>query len=77
MNALESANSLSPEMRRDFAVVVPAFNEAPVVPELIRALKAAFQRSSGTLLGAITGRAIYSGTLDFPAGQALFDQPEP
>jgi glycosyltransferase involved in cell wall biosynthesis len=43
MNALESANSLSPDMRRDFAVVVPAFNEAPVVPELVRALKAAFQ----------------------------------
>jgi len=43
MNALEAAGSLSPEMRRDFAVVVPAYNEAPVVPELIKALKQAFQ----------------------------------
>jgi glycosyltransferase involved in cell wall biosynthesis len=43
MNALEAANSLTPEMRRDFAVVVPAFNEAPMVPELIQALKSSFQ----------------------------------
>jgi len=43
MNALEAAGSLSPEMRRDFAVVVPAYNEAPVVAELIAALKRAFQ----------------------------------
>ncbi len=42
--------------------------------EDIDALKRAFQASSGTLLGAITGRAIYSGSLDFRAGQALFDQ---
>ncbi|MEZ4414689.1 MAG: glycosyltransferase family 2 protein [Gemmatimonadota bacterium] len=28
--------------RHDFAVVVPAFNEAPVIPDLIRELKAAF-----------------------------------
>jgi phosphoribosylformimino-5-aminoimidazole carboxamide ribotide isomerase len=42
--------------------------------EDITALKRAFTGSMGTLLGAITGRAIYSGTLDFPAGQALFDQ---
>lgn len=43
MNALEAANTLTPEMRRDFAVVVPAFNEAPMVPELIQALKSSFQ----------------------------------
>ncbi len=43
MNALEAAGSLSPEMRRDFAVVVPAYNEAPVIGELISALKDAFQ----------------------------------
>lgn len=42
MNALEAAGSLTPAMRRDFAVVVPAFNEAPVIPELIEALKATF-----------------------------------
>jgi len=43
MNALEAAGSLSPEMRRDFAVVVPAYNEAPVIPELIAGLKSAFK----------------------------------
>ncbi len=30
--------------RRDFTVIVPAFNEAPVVPELVRELRAAFER---------------------------------
>jgi len=40
----------------------------------ITALKTAFAGSTGTLLGAITGRAIYSGTLDFRAGQQLFDR---
>lgn len=44
MNALEAAGSLSAEMRRDFAVVVPAYNEAPVIPELIAALKEAFRQ---------------------------------
>jgi glycosyltransferase involved in cell wall biosynthesis len=43
MNSPEAAESLSPEMRRDFAVVVPAYNEAPMVPELISGLKKAFQ----------------------------------
>jgi glycosyltransferase involved in cell wall biosynthesis len=43
MNALEAAGSLSPDMRRDFVVVVPAYNEAPVIPDLIRALRVAFQ----------------------------------
>lgn len=39
----------------------------------LAALKAAFAGSSGRLMGAITGRAIYAGTLDFRAGQALLD----
>lgn len=39
----------------------------------LAALKAAFAASSGNLMGAITGRAIYAGTLDFQAGQALLD----
>jgi len=39
----------------------------------LRALLGAFTGSSGTLLGAITGRAIYAGSLDFRAGQALLD----
>jgi len=43
MNALEAAGSLSSDMRRDFALVVPAYNEAPVIPELIEALKTTFR----------------------------------
>jgi len=39
----KAAADLTPEMRRDFAVVVPAFNEAPVVPDLIAALREAFE----------------------------------
>ncbi len=40
----------------------------------LAALKSAFQNASGTLMGAITGRAIYAGTLDFQAGQSLLDE---
>jgi len=40
----EGSGSISPEARRDFAVVVPAFNEAPVVPDLIRELRETFER---------------------------------
>jgi len=43
MTAREAAATLTPEMRRDFAVVVPAFNEAPMVPDLIQGLKGVFQ----------------------------------
>ena len=42
--AQEAADRLTDDARRDFAVVIPAFNEAPVVPELIGELKAAFHR---------------------------------
>ena len=35
---------LSPELRRDFAVVVPAWNEAENIPELIAELRATFER---------------------------------
>ena len=38
------ASGLSVEARRDFAVVVPALNEAPVVPELIKELRETFDR---------------------------------
>ena len=41
--AMRAARGLSEEMRRDFAVVVPAFDEAPVVPALIRELRAVFE----------------------------------
>jgi len=32
------------QARRDFAVIVPAYNEAPVVSDLVRELKGAFER---------------------------------
>lgn len=41
--------------------------------EDLAALKAAFADDSERLMGAITGRAIYAGTLDFRAGQALLN----
>ncbi|MFC1661721.1 glycosyltransferase family 2 protein [Gemmatimonadota bacterium] len=43
VNALDAARSLNPGMRRDFAVVIPAFNETPMVPDLIRSLREAFE----------------------------------
>ena len=46
MTALDAADSLTPDMRRDFAVVIPAYNEAPVVPELIGALRDSFRKYS-------------------------------
>ncbi|MEX2472995.1 MAG: glycosyltransferase family 2 protein [Gemmatimonadota bacterium] len=39
-----SGHELGATMRRDFAVVVPAFDEAPVVPDLVRELREAFRR---------------------------------
>jgi len=39
----------------------------------LAALKAADERAGRLLLGAITGRAIYAGALDFQQGQALLD----
>jgi phosphoribosylformimino-5-aminoimidazole carboxamide ribotide isomerase len=39
----------------------------------VRALKAAAAQHEVALMGAITGRAIYAGTLDFAEGQALLD----
>ncbi len=33
-----------PSGRRDFTVIVPAFNEAPVVPDLVRELRSAFEK---------------------------------
>ena len=44
MKPLEAARALKPEMRRDFAVVIPAFDEAPVIPDLIRSLKEAWRK---------------------------------
>jgi glycosyltransferase involved in cell wall biosynthesis len=41
---LISASGLDEKTRRDFALVVPAFDEAPVIRELIRELRAVFER---------------------------------
>ena len=42
--AREAAVRLTAEARRDFAVVIPAFNEAPVVAALISELRETFER---------------------------------
>ena len=39
----------------------------------LQVLKEAFAGHTDLLFGAITGRAIYEGTLDLAAGQALLD----
>lgn len=39
-----TGHELGATMRRDFAVVVPAFDEAPVVADLVRELREAFRR---------------------------------
>lgn len=39
----------------------------------LQRLLASLAEGGGKLMGAITGRAIYAGTLDFGAGQALLD----
>lgn len=44
MGALESARSLTPEMRQDFALVIPAFNEAEMIPSLLHELRQAWER---------------------------------
>ncbi len=36
--------SVSGPARRDFTVIVPAYNEAPVIPDLVKELRAAFDR---------------------------------
>ncbi len=41
-DALEAARKLTPSTRRDFALVVPAFDEAPVITDLVRELKRAW-----------------------------------
>lgn len=46
-----TAPRLSEESRRDFAVVIPAFNEAPVVPALISELRDVFEAHD--LLGEV------------------------
>ena len=56
---------LTDEARRDFAVVIPAFNEAPLVPALIAELRETFERYelSGEVLFVDDGST--DGTADF------------
>ncbi len=62
--AREAAVRLTAEGRSDFAVVIPAFNEAPVVPALISELRATFERYelSGEILFVDDGST--DGTAD-------------
>jgi glycosyltransferase involved in cell wall biosynthesis len=41
-DAIEAARTLTPATRRDFALVVPAFDEAPMVKDLVSELKRAW-----------------------------------
>jgi len=60
------------ELAEATAVPVIASGGVATLDDL-QSLKTAFTGSRGELMGAITGRAIYAGTLDFQAGQALLD----
>ena len=61
---------LTAEARRDFAVVIPAFNEAPVVPALISELRATFEQYhlSGEILFVDDGST--DGTADLVEKEA-------
>jgi glycosyltransferase involved in cell wall biosynthesis len=43
-DADRAAATLSPRTRRDFCLLIPAFNEAEMIPDLIRAVREAFHR---------------------------------
>jgi glycosyltransferase involved in cell wall biosynthesis len=45
-DALAAARELSEEMRRDFCLLIPAFDEAEMVPELLASVREAFERYS-------------------------------
>jgi glycosyltransferase involved in cell wall biosynthesis len=68
--AREAAVGLTAEARRDFAVVIPAFNEAPVVPALISELRDTFERYelSGEVLFVDDGST--DGTADLAEKEA-------
>jgi glycosyltransferase involved in cell wall biosynthesis len=64
------APRLSDEARRDFAVIVPAYNEIDNIPELVRELRAAFERHglSGEVLLVDDGST--DGTAERAAAEA-------
>ena len=68
--AREATVGLTAEARRDFAVVIPAFNEAPVVPALISELRATFEQYhlSGEILFVDDGST--DGTADLVEKEA-------
>ncbi len=68
--AREAAVDLTAEARRDFAVVIPAFNEAPVVPALISELRATLEHYdlSGEILFVDDGST--DGTADLVEKEA-------
>ena len=68
--AREAAVGLTAEARRDFALVIPAFNEAPVVAALVSELRAAFERHdlSGEVLLVDDGST--DGTADLVEKEA-------
>ncbi|MHB1194300.1 MAG: glycosyltransferase family 2 protein [Longimicrobiales bacterium] len=68
--AREAAAKLSPEMRRDFVVVVPAFNEAPVVVDLVRELRAAFRELGLTGQVILVDDGSTDGTADLARREA-------
>jgi glycosyltransferase involved in cell wall biosynthesis len=65
--AREAAAGLTDMMRHDFAVVVPAFNEAAVAADLVKELRAAFERYG--LDGEVL--LVDDGSTDGTAGVAL------
>lgn len=68
--AAPRGGTLSAEMRADFALVVPAYNEAEVVPDLVRELKAAWEAHglSGEVLLVDDGST--DGTADLAESEA-------
>lgn len=60
-----SPNQVPEPYRRDFAVVIPALDEAPVVPELVRELRETFERHglAGEILFVDDGSSDGTGDL--------------